>query len=194
MLKLKKIISKFPHTDQGFTMFEVLVSVLVASAFVTISMEALVIATMFRVKAQEKEIASQLIQQDVEAVKFAAHNFDETTDPNDPNFDPNSLSFNVDAKCSAPSYDQGYAKEVYDNLPPEPNDVKLLVNAGKEFRLERLPQTAISTAPHKVLRIKYRVSELKNGQFVYTNETDRDKKAVAKDYIEVIPNVALQCP
>ena len=165
-------------------MFEVLVSVLVASAFVAISMEALVIATMFRVKAQEKEIASQLIQQDAEVVKFEANRFDQNVD----------LSFDVDSKCLASNYNDGYAKAVYDSLPPEPNNMTLLVNSGKEFALERLPQTGSSTAPHKVLRIKYRVSEWKNGDFVYTNEADRDDNAVAKDYIEIIPNVALQCP
>ena len=165
-------------------MFEVLVSVLVASAFVTISMEALVIATMFRVKAQEKEIASQLIQQDAEAVKLKANQFDQNVD----------LSFTVDSKCLASSYNDGYAKAVYDSLPAIPGNMRLLVNAGKEFTLERIPQTASSTAPHKVLRIKYRVSEWKNGDFVYTNEADRDDNAVAKDYIEIIPNVALQCP
>ena len=165
-------------------MFEVLVSVLVASAFVTISMQALVLATMFRVKAQEKEIASQLIQQDAEAVKLVANQFNQNVD----------LSFNVDSKCLASSYNDGYAKAVYDSLPLLPNNMKLLGNKGKEFKIERLPQTASSIAPHKVLRIKYRVSEWKNGNFVYTNETDRDENAVAKDYIEVIPNVALQCP
>ena len=184
MLKLKKIISKFPHADQGFTMFEVLVSVLVASAFVTASMQALVLATMFRVKAQEKEIASQLIQQDAEAVKLVANQFDQNGD----------LSFNVDSKCLASIYDDGYAKAVYGSLPSIPDKKSLLINSGKEFKLERLPQTASSTAPHKVLRIKYRVSEWKNGAFVYTNEADRDDNAVAKDYIEIIPNVALQCP
>lgn len=188
MLKLKKLLLKSPQTEQGFTMMEVLIGILITSAFLAVSMQGMVIATFFRVKAQEKQIASQLIQEDVEAVKFTASEFQQDTS------DPDALKFDVDSKCAASDYDDGFAKAVANTLPAVPANKKLLGTTGTEFALERIEQTAGSVAPHKILRIKYRVSEWKDGAFAYTDEDEREANAVGKDYIEVIPNAALLCP
>ena len=186
MLSIEKFISKKTQTEHGFAMFEVLIGLLIASTFLAASMQIFILAMIFKVEAQEKEIASQLIQQDIEAVKFAADQFQLNLATN--------LRFNVDSKCLASNYNDGYAKAVFNSLPPIPDNRKLLETQGKEFSLERIEQTTGGNAPYKVLRIKYRVSEWKDGNFVYTTDSEREANAIAKDYIEVIPNAALQCP
>ena len=179
MLKFRKLLLKVTHTEQGFTLFEVLIGILIASAFVAVAMQALVIATMFRVKAQEKEIASQLIQQDKEAVEYAASTYGIV-----------STDYQTSSKCLATTYANGYAKAVFSNLFPKPENTHLLAgNQGKELAIERIEQSASSVAPYKILRVKYIVSESK-----YTTVAEKEANAIAIDYLEVIPDVALRCP
>lgn len=167
MLKLKKLYKKNSQSKTGFSLTEVLVAMLIAFFFVLGSMQALVLATAFRVKAQEKQRANQLIQEDIEQISLAARNLA------------------VDhSKCNVTVYDNGYAKALLTSLPTIPSDKKLLDNQGKTYRLIRLPIN--SSAPYKVLRINYEVKEW--------NGTALVGSPIATDYIEVIPNAAVQCP
>ena len=176
MLKLKTFISKSKvlQKEQGFTMFEVLVGTLIASAFVTISMQALITATMARVKAQEKEAASQWIQEEIETVKFLAENHP---------MDNSKCLADTDGNGTS-SYGEGYAQALKDEvdkvlLPDRP----LL---GYNLRLTRnyIDKEVDNDFPYKVLKIKYTVETVKDGK----------NKNIAEDYIELMPNVALQCP
>ena len=63
---------KIPKQEQGFTLIEVLVAILIATIFVTVTMQAMVIAAIFKIKAQEYSEATNWIQEDVENVKFQA--------------------------------------------------------------------------------------------------------------------------
>ncbi len=172
MLKLKTFISKSKvlQKEQGFTMFEVLVGTLIASAFVTISMQALIIATMARVKAQEKQAASQWIQEEIETVKFLADN--------------SAISLD-NSKCLADSYSKGYAQALKDEVVKQiPNDRPFL---GFNLRLNR-SYIDDNNVPYKILKIKYAVQTVKDGkEKEIVNE-------IAEDYIELMPNVALLCP
>ena len=151
-----------------------LVAIVIATAFVAVSMQAIVIAAMFKVKAQEKERANELIREDVEIVKeFAAA--DDTSVPLD--------------KCFATAYDDGHANYLWGRLPIKPADKDVTVNTGKKLALERIhfseATATTSDAPYKTLKIKYEVRGNTGGSV---------GEPVAEDYIEVIPNVALECP
>lgn len=62
-----------PQQNQGFTLVEVLVAILITTLFVSVAMQAMVIAAVFRVKAQEYAEATTWIQTDLEAtVKYQA--------------------------------------------------------------------------------------------------------------------------
>jgi type II secretory pathway pseudopilin PulG len=169
MFKLKKLYKKNSKSKTGFSLTEVLVAMLIAFFFVLGTMQALVLATAFRVKAQEKQRANQLIQEDIEQINLAARD----------------LAIDH-SKCGATAYDNGYAKALWVSLPPEPDEKQLLGDEGKTYGLERQPVTTNSTAPHKVLRINYKVKEWDGSALV--------GNAIATDYIEVIPNAAVQCP
>ncbi len=68
---MKKTLN-FTNKEQGFTFIEVLVGMLMATVFVLITTQGIVIGTVFRVKAQRQSEALNFIQQDLEEVKFQA--------------------------------------------------------------------------------------------------------------------------
>lgn len=70
MLKLK-----LPKQEQGFTLIEVLVAILIATIFITVTMQMMVIAAIFKVRAQEYAEATTWIQEDLEDVKYQAANY-----------------------------------------------------------------------------------------------------------------------
>ena len=181
MFKLKRSTRKVVQTEQGFTLFEVLVAIVIATAFVAVSMQAIVIAAMFKVKAQEKERANELIREDVEIVKeFAAAD------------DTNIKLKEHSNRCFATVYDDGYANALWGRLPIKPADKDVTVNTGKKLALERIhfseATATTSDAPYKTLKIKYEVKEWDSDTSSSVGEP------VAEDYIEVIPDVALECP
>lgn len=158
--------------NQGFTTLEILVSIIIALAFVSVAMQSFVLAMGMKVQAQEKQRANQLIQEDLERTNILASN----------------IVADHDLKCSPTAYADGYAKVLRDDLDAEPEPtVKLLkmadgTAAGKTLTLNReFVSDASSTAPHRTLKIDYRV-------------TDPDSNVIAERYVEVIPDVALQCP
>lgn len=175
MLKiLLKTNQKIAFTESGFTLLEVLVAVLIGFFFVIGSMQALVLATAIRVEAQERQRADQLIQEDIEQVKSTAS------------------TLAVDHKlCSATAFDpsnndgtggvyDSYAEKLFWTLPGVPSPKYLIegVTTSKQYSLNRTRDETNSTA--KVLKINYTVVE--------------SGSTVATDYLEVIPNAAIQCP
>lgn len=65
--------------EQGFTLIEVLVAILIATIFVTVSMQMMVIAAMFKARAQENVEATNWIQEDLENVRYQAANYKSTS-------------------------------------------------------------------------------------------------------------------
>lgn len=63
---------KLPQQQQGFTLVEVLVAILIASLFVTVAMEAMVLAAVFKARARQYTEATNWIQEDLENVKSQA--------------------------------------------------------------------------------------------------------------------------
>lgn len=78
MFRLKK---RLKPAEQGFTLFEVLIAILVTTLFISVAMQAMVFAAVFKVKAQEYAEATTWIQEDLENVKYQAENlqFPQTT-------------------------------------------------------------------------------------------------------------------
>lgn len=63
---------RVPQQEQGFTLVEVLVAILISTVFVAVAMQAIVIAAVLRVRAQEFAEATTWIQEDLETVKTTA--------------------------------------------------------------------------------------------------------------------------
>lgn len=193
---MKKVF-KFKHRkslNQGFTTLEVLVSIIVALAFVSVAMQSFVLAMAMKVQAQEKQRANQLIQEDLENVSILASNLPAEELGLTP---PHTFT----QKCSAVpagggtvAYANGFAKDLWDDVSAvtEPT-VNLLIAAngtgtGKTLGLSRnhVSNTS-SNAPHRTLKINYQVQELDS-----SNNPIGD--VIARRYVEVIPDVALRCP
>ena len=165
-LKHKKSLS------QGFTTLEVLISIIIALAFVSVAMQSFVLAMGMKVIAQEKQRANQLIQEDLERIAVLGSNIAE----------------DHDNKCSPAAYANGYAKELWDDVASGGDlTVQLLRKAdgtesGNTLTLSRTHVSdTTSNPPHRTLKINYKV-------------TDSDSDDIAERYVEVIPDVALLCP
>jgi type II secretory pathway pseudopilin PulG len=171
-------IQRQKSLNQGFTTLEILVSIIIALAFVSVAMQSFVLAMGMKVQAQEKQRANQLIQEDLERTNILASNIAE----------------DHDAKCFTAAYDDGYAKELRDDLDAEDKPTaKLLKKAdgttlGKTLGLARTHVSDTSSDfPHRTLKINYQVQEL-------DDDGDPIGDVIAQRYVEVIPDVALQCP
>jgi type II secretory pathway pseudopilin PulG len=78
-MKFKVFKPKLPKPEQGFTIFEVLIAILIATIFVAVTMQMMVVAALFKVRAQEYAEATAWIQEDLEDVKYQASSFPYTS-------------------------------------------------------------------------------------------------------------------
>ena len=197
---MKKIF-KLKHRktlDRGFTTLEILVSIIIALAFVSVALQSFVLAMGMKVQAQEKQRANQLIQEDLERLASLGSNIaaEETS---------GGTTHTFIQRCNAEpagggtvEYVNGFAQELWDAIVAvTPPTARLLKSAdgtvaGKTLTLGRThvsggdpsatPVIPVSsTAPHRTLKINYQV-------------TDPDGDVIAERYVEVIPDVALRCP
>ena len=181
MLNIHKLYTKKNKSDEGFTLLEVLIAMLIATFFVIGSMQALVLATALRVKAQENQRANQLIQEDIEVIRFLAEEFP----PN------NSL-------CSATGYTGGYAESLWTQVTSNSTPTKQLLDGkGKTYGLSRTLDRDSSnniTSTAKILKINFSVSPLDSSGNPEKDGSGNDI-VIATDHIEVIPDAAIEeCP
>lgn len=173
--------------NTGFITLEILIGILIALAFVAVSMQTLVYAKFIQVAALEDKRADELIQEDIENVS--------------------NLARDVAGDCEATTYDvNGYAQALWDVLQPTPpsstnppptkrlskivntkDDGSVeIVEEGKTFGLDRTHVSDGDDDNTKTLKIYYEVKEWDGSNFTGEVITDR--------YVEVIPDAALECP
>jgi type II secretory pathway pseudopilin PulG len=191
MLKFIILKTKRHRKDQGFTMLEVLVAGLIAFFFIIGSLQAMVLATMLRVQSLEKERANELIQEDKEAVKALATNFQIPNTANLSNLCAPNDPANGFAQLFSTSATGLQGLAVPDNKKVLSTYSDTSATApGRTLLLTRIP-TVGTTAPFKTLIINYQVDRTIDG----TNPDLTDlNRLIATDTLEVMPNVALQCP
>jgi type II secretory pathway pseudopilin PulG len=203
LFKVSKIaVLKSSRKESGFTTLEILISLLIALGFVAVSMQSLVYAMAIKVQAQEKQRANELIQEDLERINRLG-----STLPTPP----------VATTCNpvgipATAYPNGYARLLWNTLQTAApstatttSQTKTIIKkikangsldtGGKQIGLKRF-EIANNTAPYRTLRVGYQVWYW-NGT-TFTNKTGGTPAAgnepIAETYVEVIPDVALQCP
>lgn len=174
---------KLPQQEQGFTLVEVLVAILITTLFVAVSMQAMVLAAVFKTRAQQYAEATTWIQEDLENVKYQASRYKDETE------------------CAPTIINDGYADGFRDDLVKlgDPTGLKIGNQTGsyserfddepsrtkKKFRLTRTTNP-VNVAPYNRLEVRYDVSPI-----ISTNTVG---KSIANFYTEVIPNAAFQCP
>lgn len=193
MNRLFILKTKHSRKEEGFTTLEVLISLFIALAFVAVSMQSLVYAMAMRVQAQEKQRANELIQEDIES------------------FNQLGSDANLAGTCNATAYAGSYAEELWNArnfvlaTPPTKTIIKKIKSdgsvetGGKQLALRafEISSTANnSTAPHRTLKVGYQVWDWDGAN--YTNQNGGALTAgdepIAETYVEIIPDVALQCP
>ena len=135
---------KLPQQEQGFTLVEVLVAILITTLFVAVSMQAIVLATVFKTRAQEYAEATTWIQKDLENVKYQASRYKDETE------------------CAATKVDDGYADGFRDLLLGVSTNGTYSNLSSKTFRtnkvfVTRRTTTPDNTNPYNLLQISYDV-------------------------------------
>lgn len=198
MNRLLILNKKNSRKDAGFTTLEILVSLIIALSFVAVSMQSLVYAMAMKVQAQEKQRANELIQEDIERI--------------------NQLGSNtaLAGTCNATTYTGSYAEALWTALQADAsgNDTTTTVTktvikkiksdgsvetGGKTLGLRRfhVSNTAgNSTAPHRTLKVGYQIWNWDGTSFKDKNDgaIAAGDEPIAETYVEIIPDVALQCP
>ncbi|WP_017292988.1 type IV pilus modification PilV family protein [Geminocystis herdmanii] len=152
------------HKEQGFSLLEVLVTILVISGFLLGSLQATVLATLLRIQAQDKQDAINWTQQDVELMRYKAFTL-------------------VSDQDNCGNYGEKLEEKLISSgFFPEQDDV--LIN-GKEYRVERLYLQS-----DNILQINHIIKYDHNHPRYKGTTADN---TVTKLSTEELPHVALSC-
>ena len=185
--------------DQGFVTFEIIISILIALAFVAVSMQSLVYAMAMKVQAQEKQRANQLIQEDIERInQLGSTALTAECDPvatTSPTRTAYQNSF-ANALWTAVNATGTQTKNLLEKIDTSTGAVD---TSGKQLALQRFHvsgQTNNSTFPHRTLKIGYQVWEWDGTNYLADDGStpSTGDEPIAETYVEVIPDVALACP
>ena len=214
-------VSKATHKkEEGFTTFEIIISILIALAFVAVSMQSLVYAMAMKVQAQEKQRANQLIQEDIERANQLGSTPLTPAAPASGNPPPpipvcNPVVTPADTSTTPPTpaytpYENSYANALWTAINATGTQTKNLLEkidtstgavdtSGKQLALQRFHisgTTNNSTSPHRTLKIGYQVWEWDGTNYLASDGTtpSAGDEPIAETYVEVIPDVALACP
>ena len=177
--------SRSPVPDSGLSMLEVLVAMMVVFLTFMTSLNGLLYAAMFQVKADRQAKAVYWIQQDVERVKSLAASASTSTIYTSPPSGITACSGTGNANtCFAgvTTYNNGFARRLEGNLDGSSSGTNITVGTqeffGKSYQMVR-NATGTDTNP-QVLTINYTV-----------READDTTKVLATLYTEILPAAAL---
>ncbi|WP_036485780.1 hypothetical protein [Myxosarcina sp. GI1] len=195
---LIKCKSKKLDRDRGFTTLEVIISLLIALAFVAVSMQSLVYAMAMKVQAQEKQRANQLIQEDIERINQLGSSNGLTGNCTPANYAGGYADglWNILQTLDNSTEPDGLGKFFADNATTKVTKTIRSDGTGKELGLRRFHvSNSGSVFPHRTLKIRYQVWEWDGTNFVDSiGSTDlTGDNPIADTYVEVIPDVALAC-
>ncbi len=158
-------ISSCNHDIAGFTLLEVLVSIAITTAFVSLAMQGMSVATILQSRAIQSAEAANWIQSDLETLHLQTS---ASQLPFDPQF------------CHAQQSHQGFAQVLLDRLATTASPALRQSRTGQRFTLDRQLLVAPS-APFNVLGVSYAVQP-QNGS-----------RSILNFYTEVIPDAAFTC-
>jgi prepilin-type N-terminal cleavage/methylation domain-containing protein len=164
---------KFPTSKAGFSLVEVLVALTILSVFIGLSMQAFLVAVILKARAEQKDEATNWIQEDLELVKYQAKEYEKNVYP-------------YSAKCSATNTTNGLAASFLNDsaagLGGSPKTIGTKEIGGVPLIMTRTATYASSVDPYKLLQITYEVKSQTTGNNIVTIST------------ETIIDAALKCP
>lgn len=159
---------KVVHKPQGFTLIEVLVAILVSSAFIGVVMQLMVSAIALKVTARQRSEIINWIQEDLEAVRYQA-----------------GIVPQDNTKCNSPSpYTNGYAAALQTVIGGANPTLPTRTFYNRPFQMTRVSSYTTSSNPNKILNLDYEVTP------VVTSPNFTPIKLRA----EVMPDAAFKCP
>jgi type II secretory pathway pseudopilin PulG len=188
---LFKLSQRTSQKEAGFSTFEILISLIIALLFVALTMQSLVYAMAMKVQAQEKQRANELIQEDVERINQLGSTL--STSP-------------VAATCNATTYPNGYGQLLWNSFPLGTQTKTIIKKiksdgsvstGGKQIALRRFHISSTNNSnPFRTLKVGYQVWHWNGANYTDQNggTIGTEDKPIAETYVEVIPDVALQCP
>lgn len=157
----------------GFTLVEVLVAMLVAAVFVSMTMQAIVTAAAFRVVATQYDGAISWIQEDLESVVNRAAQYEMSTQP---------YSSHCLATISSNGLAASFLNDSQTGLGGSTVTIGSKALGGKDYTLTRSADYAGSADPFRLLNVTYQVTAQGESEPIATVNT------------EVIPHAVFKCP
>ncbi|MCM1983280.1 hypothetical protein QQ91_0010675 [Lyngbya confervoides BDU141951] len=152
---------------------EVLISILLISAFLATAMQALISATAIKVRSEEISEASNWIQEDLEEIRYWANELELNEDRD---------GYRTDNCGTDSDGDRAYLAMLVGSLPEVGDRASML--GQRPYYLRR-----IATPDGNLLKIEHRVFRNVDG-----DDAEEDGELVSTRYSEVIPDVAFFCP
>lgn len=141
---------------------------LISCMFFATAMQAVLIATIFKARADQYDRAVTWIQEDLELVIHQAGEYEKYPSPY------------YSSRCNVANAADGLAAGLLGYIGATPFPPRTL--GGSPFVLTRTADYATSADPFKLLKLSYRVAPESGGSAIATVST------------EVIPAAALKCP
>ncbi len=161
------------HYNQGFSLVEVLVGMLVAAIFVSLSMQAIVTAAAFRALANQYDEAYNWIQDDLEKVIYRASQYELTAYP-------------YSSKCNATVASDGFAAGFMNDTTTGLGGAVTMVDTknfgGKSYSLSRSADYVSSSSPYKLLKLTYTIIPTGGGSPIKTINSEVFLQAALKCY------------
>lgn len=170
---LAAVATSHNHPNTGFTLIEVLVAMIVAAVFVSMTMQAIVTAAAFRVVATQYDEAVSWIQEDLESVVNQAAQYEISTQP----YSPRCL-----ATLSSDGLAAGFLSDNVAGLGGAFATIGPRALGGKYYTLTRTANYANSSDPFRLLNVTYQVT------------AQGESKPIATVNTEVIPHAVFNCP
>jgi prepilin-type N-terminal cleavage/methylation domain-containing protein len=168
--------------DQGFTLSEVLIAILLATTFVAVALQGLVVAMLLKSKAFQVAEANRWVQADLEQIRSQITLNQIPLSPNR-------------SRCHPAQIEDGFADLIRDNLAKgnvsggddyQLSPIVETSKMGKTFQIARtlsIPATPENTQA-KILGIQYLISPTQAGTV---------EPSILHFYTEVMADAALQC-
>lgn len=157
---------KVREQQQGFTLIEVLVAILVITGFIGVVMQVMVSAIAFQVVARQRSEITNWIQEDLEAVRYQA-----------------SIVPQDNTKCNPPNSANGYAASLQTIVGGANPTLPTRVFYNRTFQMTRQAAYTTSSNPNKILNLDYTVIPV---------DTSSDFTPISLR-AEVVPDAALKC-
>ncbi|WP_261891479.1 PulJ/GspJ family protein [Acaryochloris marina] len=157
----------------GFTLIEVLVAMIVAAVFVSMTMQAIVTSAALRVVATQYDEAVSWIQEDLETVVNQAAQYEITAQP---------YSSRCLATLTSDGFASGFLNDTVMGLGGTSTTIGPRALGGKYYTLTRTANYTSSSDPYWLLNVTYQVTEQGGSKPIATVDT------------EVIPHAVFKCP